>query len=147
MTLRSDIESAFSKDIDDVVAWGRRVSSGQSAEAYQIAAEVLSAPNSLPVSRIKALALMQVLLQHHSQLKESDLSRYVDILAAVVKSTEHAELQYATARVMAQLLADCKYVSDDSFDNGISLLRCLTRTSVFPHSRDSLRVLFSRKSP
>ena len=145
MTLESDIDRLLDGDVNHIATWTRRVPPENLEKAYYIAVQVVGT-GVPPAVRIKALALMQALVRHNPTLKESEMSGPVTALTDQIKSTDHPEFQYACARVMAHLLADCPRISEESFQEGTSLLRCLSRTSTFPHSREYLAVFFAHGS-
>ena len=147
MNLGREIDKLLNDDIDDVISWGRRVRPPESFEVYDAAARIVSSVTAPPIAKIKALALMQAVIQLHGELKQSDLSGHVDALVSAIETTDHPEVQYSCARVMSSLLADCPNVSDDAFEKGLFLLKCLMRTSTYPHSREFLKSLFSRGTP
>ena len=145
MNVALEIERLISNDIDDVIAWGSRVDQAESKNAYELAASIVSNSNSSPLLKVKGLALTQAIVHRYPELMGTSLT--VDALAKQIETTDHPELQYWCSRVMAEILADCQSISDEYFDNGVSLLRCLMRTSVHPYTREFIAATFSRGTP
>ena len=147
MSAEAKLDRILEGDIDEVADWGVNIAEERRASALEEAAQLAFAVSSPPVLQIKALALMQAILLNPAPLDPKSAIQCVERIAKHIETTNHPEVQHTCGKVLAVLLARIETISDETFDNAVTLLRCMKRVAVFPFARDFYNAALSRGTP
>lgn len=144
MSAETKLDHILEGDIDEVADWGANLAEERRASALEETAQLAFAALSPPALQIKALALMQAILLNPAPLDPTSAGQCIERIAKHIETTNHSEVQHTCGKVLAVLLARVETISDETFDNAVSLLRCMKRVAVFPFAREFYDAALSR---